>query len=174
MTEKELLRKEHDERVRTGVYKKLLGCKCVNCGATTDIEYHHIVPLCVGGTNNLTNIVPVCYRCHKAIHGEKDYREYAAKTAQRKTVKSFDNDIALYVSCKIGKEALKETLGIPKKGKLSQNGYYKRYLKSHGIAKVINKMDDMIEDCDWPPSSGKEVGYIYYANGEVRTLFYDD
>jgi hypothetical protein len=172
MTEQELLRKEHNERVRTGVYKELLGCTCVNCGATTDIEYHHIVPLCVGGTNNLTNIAPVCYRCHKAIHGEKDYREYAAKRAA-KPRKSFDNEISMYVSCKIGKEALKNALEMPQKGKLSQNSYYKRYLKSHGIAKVINKMDDLIEDCDWPPEIGREIGYIFYANGEVRTIFYE-
>ena len=34
--------------------KSELGNKCVNCGSTENIEYHHIVPLRNGGTNNLS------------------------------------------------------------------------------------------------------------------------
>ena len=172
MTERELLRKEHNERVSTGVYRELLGSKCVNCGAEKEIEYHHIVPICVGGTNKLSNIAPVCYRCHRAIHGEKDYRQYRAKEKRERNT-SYDADIALYVSCKMGKQALKSILEMPKRGTLSQNTYYKNYLSSHGISRVINKMDEMIEDCDWPPAKGREIGYILYANGKVETIFYE-
>ena len=39
-----------------------LGCVCVNCGRDNGqiaVEYHHIVPLVLVGTNNLGNIVPL-------------------------------------------------------------------------------------------------------------------
>lgn len=50
--------------------KKELGNICVNCGIKCDsIHYHHIVPLSKGGTNNISNIVPLCEKCHGAIHG---------------------------------------------------------------------------------------------------------
>ena len=48
--------------------KSELGNKCVNCGSTENIEYHHIVPLKNGGTNNLSNIVPLCETCHYKAH----------------------------------------------------------------------------------------------------------
>jgi len=47
-----------------------LGSKCRRCGATTNIEYHHIKPLSHGGTNDLKNIIPLCAKCHKEIHGK--------------------------------------------------------------------------------------------------------
>lgn len=44
--------------------------KCYNCGSTTDtLELHHIVPLGLGGTNNPSNIVPLCGKCHDLVHG---------------------------------------------------------------------------------------------------------
>lgn len=44
--------------------------KCYNCESTTDaLELHHIIPLSLGGTNNPTNMVPLCERCHGLIHG---------------------------------------------------------------------------------------------------------
>lgn len=47
---------------------KELGNVCVNCGSEEHIHYHHIVPLIMGGTNRLTNIVPLCEDCHGKIH----------------------------------------------------------------------------------------------------------
>lgn len=46
------------------------GCICINCHkyCGVDIIFHHVVPLVSGGTNNLTNIVPVCQDCDSLIH----------------------------------------------------------------------------------------------------------
>lgn len=43
--------------------------KCVNCGKSNDLHLHHIVPLAIGGTNNISNIVILCSECHGKIHG---------------------------------------------------------------------------------------------------------
>lgn len=46
------------------------GTKCCNCEKEcgNDIIFHHIVPLASGGTNNLTNITPICETCDGLIH----------------------------------------------------------------------------------------------------------
>ncbi len=43
--------------------------KCVNCGSNLEIQLHHIIPLSLGGTNNISNIVALCGKCHGKIHG---------------------------------------------------------------------------------------------------------
>lgn len=43
---------------------------CCNCGVIADLQIHHIVPLAVGGTNNLTNLSLVCEDCHRKVHGK--------------------------------------------------------------------------------------------------------
>lgn len=48
--------------------KDTVGRICVNCGATEDIEYHHIVPLSLGGSDTLSNICPLCAKCHGKVH----------------------------------------------------------------------------------------------------------
>ena len=170
-TDNKALRSEHNKRVQSGFYRENLGHTCVNCGTTENIEYHHIVPLCVGGTNRLTNISPVCIRCHKAIHGEKDFREYAA--TKKKPVRinhSFDDDIQKYIDCKIDEETLKGILGI-KKQRLSSNKHYKNYLLAHGIKTVINRIDVLIEDCNYPPPKDTEIGRVIYANGKMKSIY---
>lgn len=43
-------------------------CKlCVNCGAPATCE-HHIVPIALGGNDIPSNKVPLCDKCHGAIH----------------------------------------------------------------------------------------------------------
>lgn len=48
--------------------KDYIGRVCVNCGSAEDIEYHHIVPLSLGGNDVLSNICPLCHCCHTKIH----------------------------------------------------------------------------------------------------------
>jgi hypothetical protein len=39
--------------------------ECFECGATKDIQEHHVVPRLRGGTKT----VPLCYSCHCKAHG---------------------------------------------------------------------------------------------------------
>jgi 5-methylcytosine-specific restriction endonuclease McrA len=41
--------------------------KCYVCGLKAKIR-HHVVPLSKGGRNKRSNIVPLCHRCHCAVH----------------------------------------------------------------------------------------------------------
>lgn len=42
--------------------------KCVNCGGQAE-HYHHVIPKSLGGTDNKTNLVPLCNSCHGKLHG---------------------------------------------------------------------------------------------------------
>lgn len=57
----------------TKAMKDALPKKCYNCGSTENLNYHHIVPLALGGNNVLTNIAVLCGKCHWAVHhGDMD------------------------------------------------------------------------------------------------------
>jgi len=50
------------------------GEKCSECGATEDIEVHHI-----DGdrwNNRLENLIPLCHDCHQAVHNGSDGYEH--------------------------------------------------------------------------------------------------
>lgn len=42
--------------------------KCINCGATENLELHHVVPLALGGNDIESNKVYLCIKCHNLIH----------------------------------------------------------------------------------------------------------
>jgi hypothetical protein len=67
--------------------KYIIGKQCCNCHKTTDLEYHHIVPLSLGGSNELSNYCCLCYECHALIHfGKKlniDHSELTRKGMEK-------------------------------------------------------------------------------------------
>lgn len=48
--------------------RDMLPKKCMNCGSTTGIVYHHIVPVIYGGNEVPTNIAVLCNICHGKVH----------------------------------------------------------------------------------------------------------
>lgn len=66
--DKEIKRKEFEHLKRIGVYK--LKGKCSICDSEETTCFHHIVPLSMPrGTNSTSNVIEVCYECHREIHG---------------------------------------------------------------------------------------------------------
>src|SRR5689334_2672172 len=48
---------------------------CQECGATDcPLDCHHITPICMGGENELDNLVALCRPCHRAVH--KSWRSW--------------------------------------------------------------------------------------------------
>mgnify|MGYP006252810487 CR=1 FL=1 len=41
---------------------------CVICNTTKDIEHHHIIPVCKGGTDHEHNFLSLCVEHHGMIH----------------------------------------------------------------------------------------------------------
>lgn len=52
------------------------GEKCVDCGATGNLEVHHIIPRKDGGSDHPANLKTLCHDCHWKYHrGKKKYIE---------------------------------------------------------------------------------------------------
>lgn len=49
--------------------KNEIGRKCANCASTLDLEYHHIIPVVIGGKDINSNMVCLCNKCHRLLHG---------------------------------------------------------------------------------------------------------
>lgn len=64
-----------ERRYLTDREKEIVGLKCANCNSIEELQYHHIIPLALGGTNKLTNLVCLCNKCHSLIH-QGNNRQY--------------------------------------------------------------------------------------------------
>ena len=47
------------------------GDSCRNCGGSTNLVVHHIVPIGANGTNRFPNLVTLCRTCHRYAHNER-------------------------------------------------------------------------------------------------------
>lgn len=47
---------------------KNIGLVCCNCGSMKDVQYHHIVPLILGGRDIQSNKCCLCFGCHSLLH----------------------------------------------------------------------------------------------------------
>jgi len=47
------------------------GWKCRNCGSRNDLHQHHIEYRSHGGSDELDNLVTLCWKCHRAVHDGK-------------------------------------------------------------------------------------------------------
>lgn len=117
------------------------GCRCVNCNSDDRVEYHHIVALADGGTNNITNIVPLCWECHQKAHGSKNVRERhrAVHTGRpSKKLNEIERNVQLFIDCRIGAKEFKEEVGLGKATHINDNKAVKEYLHSIGIKPKLN------------------------------------
>lgn len=116
-----------------------LGKTCCNCGSNLDVEYHHIVPLALGGTNKITNIVPLCGICHSIVHGKKNIRNIKRSEnngrPRRTPPQGYEYTLDRYIDGEIGTKECKEILGLTKSAKINDVKYYKEYLKSRKIVR---------------------------------------
>ena len=74
-------------RQLTNKEREIVGQECCNCGSKDNLEYHHIIPLSLGGNNKLSNLCCLCYSCHSLLHFGKtkhiNHSEATKKGLQR-------------------------------------------------------------------------------------------
>lgn len=42
--------------------------ECAACGATDNLQYHHLIPRSMGGSDDETNLITLCGACHAKAH----------------------------------------------------------------------------------------------------------
>lgn len=161
-------------------FKKLLNQtyekKCVNCLSEIDIEFHHIVPLSEGGTNNLTNIVPLCLPCHHAYHDGRHRNRYVGRITGktgRNTKTPYEKAayyFASFLNGEIGASECMEKLGYKSGTHMADLSMFKKYLKEKKIEEFKNNIDMLM--FRGKIKVGDKVGYIKYANGEIKNIYY--
>ena len=129
------------------IMKENLKNECINCGSTVGIEYHHVVPLSLGGTNRLTNIVPVCHACHMAAHTGRHAMKYDKsrqmhtgryyKTPYEDCVEAFE----MYAGGEIGRKECEEMSNMGKTSKIYDSPAFKRFKNEYGIISFKNTRD---------------------------------
>ena len=162
--------------VRT-MAERSLGEVCYNCGSTEAIELHHVVPLKCGGTNNLSNIVVLCHKCHCAAHHGRHIRDYCNKKItgrpHKVNSKEFEDAIIDYINCKIGGSECKKRMGVKKGTHIADSRYYKQVIKERGIKSIKNNID-LIRNKRGDILDGDRAGYIIYINGNVEYKYYGE
>ena len=148
--------------------------KCANCGSKENLEIHHIVPLSLGGTNNITNLVPLCYSCHKAAHQgrhlshyRKAYNNPQPRTPDEEAYKIFDD----YFAGNIGRAELKEKMGFSKSYKITDCPQFKKYFEEKNIERYKNNIDTILSKHD-KLNPGVHVGFVVYKDGTQEYMIY--
>lgn len=55
-------------KTRKAVYRRD-GYRCALCDCSQYLQIHHAIPRGKGGSDNIENLITLCYRCHAAAHG---------------------------------------------------------------------------------------------------------
>lgn len=149
----EELREEFNRPSFKQALKRYHGERCVNCGSDEMIEFHHIVPLALGGTNCITNVVPLCWECHEKAHGATRIKGWSKKGGRpRKEIPNIESTIQDFKDCKIGTKELEKRLGL--KRRIHDSVTVMEYLHSIGIAHISNNVDIM--NCNRMKNSKKK------------------
>lgn len=167
------LRKEYNRQSFKKQLKEKLGCNCVNCGSDIGIEYHHIVPLALGGTNRLTNIVPLCNICHEKAHGATKIRQVNGLKGGRKRAPVPDNYEEIlwkYMYGEIGKSECEQLLNVKGTSKLNDRLFMKEFIAKYNIVSYINKIDTY-RHYSKSNHKGKLLSKVVFADGKEITNY---
>lgn len=168
------LRKEYNRQSFKKLLRKVLGCNCVNCGSDIGIEYHHIVPLALGGTNRLTNIVPLCNICHEKAHGSQNIRQIKGSVnGGRKRAPVPDNYEEIlwkYMYGEIGKSECEQLLNVKGTSKLNDRPFLKEFIAKYNIMSYTNKIDTY-RHYSKSNHKGKLLSRVVFADGNEITKY---
>ena len=142
----EALKKEFKSTKFRNHMKDSLPNECTVCGNSDCVEYHHIVPLRLGGTNSLKNIIPLCHSCHEKAHGaqtiRRDYKSLDTGRKRKLPDEQAEKILKDYFLGKIGKQQAEQAFGCSNKySKLNDTQAYKDFKKAHGIVRNRNLID---------------------------------
>ena len=162
--------------------KKLMemhGNRCINCGSPDNIEWHHVVPLALGGNDNLSNMVPLCYECHKAVTTQQPLiiascgRQVNRGGRKRKKPEGCDTIADDIIYCRITMQEAAKKLGLSEKycKSIREKWWFKEYQDKLGIKYSANWLSKSRKAGLY---DGRRIGYIEYRDGRKEDICYVD
>ena len=145
MEEYERLRQEFESPAFRDKRKKEFGNTCCNCGSKEKMEYHHVVPLKMGGTNNLTNIKPVCQECHCKAHNKIFRRTWNNGRPKAIEYEEAESILDRYFNLEIGMKEAKKIMGIANGNKTTWYRLTKEYKEKHDVPKDFYNNIDLLD-----------------------------
>lgn len=154
--------------------------RCASCGSTDDLEIHHIVPIAVGGSNNLFNLAALCHSCHMAAHNGRNMTKYKAKVGTQRGGRSikisfeeFDKAFEKYITGCIGKAQFCKMVGYSMNISRKNNQHYARSMDERGIVRFRNNVDTAGVN-GHELKDGVIVGYVEYTDGRCEDMYFHD
>ena len=148
--------------------KKYCGDTCIVCNTNDNIEYHHLIPLSMNGTNNLSNIVPMCHEHHNEIHGKITNKRTLNNGRKKKiTYEEAEPILDKYFNNEIGTKEAKEMLGISKNTKTTWYNLINEYKEKHNI-------DSFRNNIDLKSSQTKRINSVNKTKSEQLNLLYEE
>lgn len=141
----EELRQEFTKKSFRTELKLKLGSACSNCGRIENIEYHHIVPLINGGTNKLSNIVPLCVECHEKSHDKEGFKSRGGGRPRATTIDEAEPILKKYFNLEIGARECKKLIGISVNNKSTWFKLTKQYREKYNIDKSFKNNIDLLK-----------------------------
>lgn len=115
---------------------------CANCGATEGLQQHHIVPLCYGGENRLSNIVLLCPKCHKGAHHGHEWSNGNGGRPKKEPPVGYEAVLDRYFKNEIGTQEVIRLLNL-ENYRIASYWWVREYRESHNIPKGYRNNVDL-------------------------------
>ena len=159
-------------------FKKMLSenlpHECHVCGCTDESKliYHHIVPLSLGGENNLRNIIVLCVDCHAKTHMRLSAFADRSKAGRHTTAPDdYKAILERYIDGDIGRNECERLMGFKNTSKIYDSPLYRRFLDEKGIIKVQNLID--VRSYKSPEIKiGAKIVEVTFKDGTIKEIYY--
>jgi len=172
------LRQEYIRLKTSGEIARRCGTRCVCCKSDQNVEYHHVVPLSLGGNNEFSNIVPLCHRCHLASHNGRHIQSFADHSNDTGRPPKCDDDTAfkaldLLAAGEIGNRKCQELMSLGVRTMPNATRQFTKWAELRGYKKVRNNLDVRITNrCG--VRDGEEIGHIELLDGTKAPILFHD
>ena len=158
-------------------FKKMLSenlpHECHVCGCTDEskLMYHHIVPLALGGENDLRNIIVLCAECHSKTHMVPNAWNNSGGGRPTKFPSNYKEILEKYIDGDIGRSECEKSLNMAGGSHIHDKPLYKAYLAEKGIAKVRNLIDVRKHKSN-KIKQGSLIVQVTYLDGATKEIYY--
>lgn len=140
---------------------------CANCGSKDNVVFHHIVPVIAGGSDRITNIVPLCTKCHYKAHYYYKYRSAPKQCGTgRKRIGLSDEQMFILHDVLHGylpSKSLAESIGQ----KHLNKSRIRREMEEFGYSDFSNKLGAILA-VSGRVDKGHEIGWVQHTGSDEK------